>query len=41
MEPTKSFAVQHQIRQNAEEVTSFMSDMTKWEKEMGKRNNAM
>ena len=41
MEPSKSFAIQHQIRQNAESVSSYMSDMTKWEKDMGKRNNAM
>ena len=31
--------VQAQIRQNAEEVSSFLTDMIKWEKEVIKKAN--
>ena len=34
----KTFQLQAQIRQNAEEVSSYLSDMLKWENEIEKKD---
>jgi hypothetical protein len=36
MDPT--IKIQSQIRQNAEEVSQYLSDMAKWEKEISKKD---
>ena len=37
----KAFQLQQQIRQNAEEVSSYLSDMIKWEKEVDQKDSRM